>query len=129
MSLADADKVAGVEVARSLRALGFRIAATVGTAGYLRAHGVEVDTLVGKIAAADLGVDAVGLIASGEVNMVINTPSGRSARADGAAIRMACTVHKVACMTTLSAAQAAVMGISDTRSRGWRVTSLQELHG
>ena len=42
---------------------------------------------------------------------------------------MACTVHKVACMTTLSAAQAAVMGISDTRSRGWRVTSLQELHG
>ena len=128
LSLADGDKVAGVEVARALRELGFTIAATVGTAGYLRSNDVAVDTLVGKIATADLGVDAVALIASGQVNMVINTPSGRSARADGAAIRMACTVNKVACMTTLSAAQAAVVGIRDTRTRGWRVTSLQELH-
>nr|MBW4030924.1 carbamoyl-phosphate synthase large subunit [Acidobacteriota bacterium] len=128
LSLADADKVAGVAVASALRDLGFTIAATVGTAGYLRAHGVVVDTLVGKIGAADLGVDAVTLIASGEVHLVINTPSGRSARADGAAIRMACTVNKVACLTTLSAAQAAVVGIGDTRERGWRVASLQELH-
>ncbi len=128
LSLADSDKVAGVAVAERLRELGFTLAATVGTAGYLRAHGVAVDTLVGKIGAADLGVDAVSLIASGEVNMVVNTPSGRSARADGAAIRMACTVYKVPCMTTLSAAQAAVTGIADTRERGWRVASLQELH-
>jgi carbamoyl-phosphate synthase large subunit len=128
LSLADSDKVAGVEVATKLRELGFSIAATVGTAGFLRSRGVMVDILVGKIGAADLGVDAVSLIASGRVNMVINTPSGRSARADGAAIRMACTVHKVACLTTLSAAQAAVVGIGDTRERGWRVASLQELH-
>ncbi len=128
LSLADSDKVAGVVVAQSLRDLGFALAATVGTAGYLRSRGVIVDTLVGKIGTADLGVDAVALIASGEVNMVINTPSGRSARADGAAIRMACTVHKVACMTTMSAALAAVVGIGDTRERGWRVASLQELH-
>ena len=128
LSLADSDKVAGVAVAQSLRDLGFAIAATVGTAGYLRSRGVLVDTLVGKIGTVDLGVDAVALIASGEVNMVINTPSGRSARADGAAIRMACTVHKVACMTTMSAALAAVVGIGDTRERGWRVASLQELH-
>jgi carbamoyl-phosphate synthase large subunit len=128
LSLADSDKVAGVAVAQKLRELGFALAATVGTAGFLRSRGVTVDTLVGKIGAADLGVDAVSLIASGEVNMVINTPSGRSARADGAAIRMACTVNKVACMTTLSAAQAAVVGIGDTRERGWRVASLQELH-
>ena len=128
LSLADSDKVAGVEVATKLRELGFSIAATVGTAGFLRSRGVMVDILVGKIGAADLGVDAVSLIASGRVNMVINTPSGRSARADGAAIRMACTVHKVACLTTLSAAQAAVVGIGDTREQGWRVASLQELH-
>ena len=128
LSLADADKVAAVAVARALRDLGFTIAATVGTAGYLRSQGVAVETLVGKIGTADLGVDAVSLIASGEVHLVINTPSGRSARADGAAIRMACTVHKVACLTTLSAAQAAVVGIGDTRDQGWRVASLQELH-
>jgi len=128
LSLADSDKVAGVEVAESLRDLGFTIAATVGTAGFLRSRGVQVDTLVGKIGTADLGVDAVALIASGQVHMVINTPSGRSARADGAAIRMACTVYKTACMTTLRAAQAAVVGIGDTRAQGWRVASLQELH-
>jgi carbamoyl-phosphate synthase large subunit len=126
--LADADKVAGVPLALALRELGFTIAATVGTAGYLRSRGVNVETLVGKIGTADLGVDAVSLIASGDVKMVINTPSGRSARADGAAIRMACTVHKVACLTTLSAANAAVLGIGDTRAHGWRVASLQELH-
>jgi carbamoyl-phosphate synthase large subunit len=128
LSLADSDKVAGVAVAQRLRELGFSIAATVGTAGFLRSRGVSVDILVGKIGAADLGVDAVSLIASGDVNMVINTPSGRSARDDGAAIRMACTVHKVACMTTMSAALAAVVGIGDTRERGWRVAPLQELH-
>ena len=128
LSLADSDKVAGVKVAESLRDLGFTIAATVGTAGFLRSRGVQVDTLVGKIGTADLGVDAVALIASGQVHMVINTPSGRSARADGAAIRMACTVYKTACMTTLRAAQAAVVGIGDTRAQGWRVASLQELH-
>ena len=128
LSLADADKVAGAEVAKSLRELGFTLAATVGTAGFLRSRGIDVDTLVGKIATEDIGVDAVTLIASGEVQLVINTPSGGIARADGAAIRMACTVNKVACVTTLRAAQAAVVGIADTRDRGWRVASLQELH-
>ena len=128
LSLADSDKVAGVELARALRELGFHIAATVGTAGYLRSRAVTVETLVGKIGAADLGVDAVSLIASGQVHLVVNTPSGRSARADGVAIRAACIVYKVACLTTLSAAHAAVEGIRDTREQGWRVVSLQELH-
>src|ERR1019366_3781322 len=70
LSLADSDKVAGVEIAQKLQDLGFALAATVGTAGFLRSRGVTVDTLVGKIGAVDLGVDAVSLIASGEVNMV-----------------------------------------------------------
>jgi len=129
LSLADRDKVAGLELARQLVSLGFRLAATVGTAGYLRAHEVGVDTLVGKVGLGDLAVDAVKLIASGEVQMVVNTPSGSSARSDGAAIRAACVSHGVACVTTLSAGFAAAKGIADTRARGWRVRTLQELHG
>ena len=129
MSLADRDKVQGLDLARQLVELGFTVAATVGTAGYLRAHGVAVATLVGKVGPADLGVDAVSMIASGEVHLVINTPSGGGARADGALIRTACVVHAVPCLTTLNAGFAAARGIADTRELGWRVHSLQELHG
>ncbi|HEY5266253.1 MAG TPA: carbamoyl-phosphate synthase large subunit, partial [Acidimicrobiales bacterium] len=128
MSLADRDKVAGLELARQLVKLGFRLAATVGTAGYLRSNDVAVDTLVGKIGLGDLGVDAVKMITSGEVQMVVNTPSGSSARSDGAEIRIACVGYGVACVTTLSAGFAAAKGIADTREKGWRVHTLQELH-
>jgi len=127
-SLADRDKVAGLELARRLAALGFKLAATVGTAGFLRSNDVTVDTLVGKVGLGDLGVDAVKLIASGEIDMVVNTPSGSRARSDGAAIRTACVGHGVACVTTLSAGFAAAKGIADTRAKGWRVRPLQELH-
>ena len=128
MSLADRDKVQGLELAGLLVDLGFTLAATVGTAGYLRAHGVVVDTLVGKVGLAEMGVDAVSMIAAGEVQLVINTPSGSGARADGALIRGACIVHAVSCLTTISAGLAAAKGIADTRAQGWRVASLQELH-
>jgi carbamoyl-phosphate synthase large subunit len=128
MSLADRDKVQGLELARLLVDLGFTLAATVGTAGYLRAHDVNVSTLVGKVGLAEMGVDAVSMIADGDVQLVVNTPSGSGARADGALIRSACVVHAVSCLTTISAGLAAAKGIADTRSHGWRVASLQELH-
>jgi carbamoyl-phosphate synthase large subunit len=128
MSLADRDKVNGLSLARQLVELGFAIAATIGTAGYLRANGVAVETLVGKIGLKEMGADAVSMIASGDIQLVVNTPSGGGARADGAAIRAACVVHAVACLTTLSAGFAAAKGIADTRAKGWRVHSLQELH-
>ena len=115
-------------LARQLVDLGFSLAATVGTAGYLRAQGVTVATLVGKVGLADMGVDAVSMIASGDVQLVVNTPSGGGARADGALIRSACVRNSVACLTTLSAGFAAAKGIADTRAHGWRVRSLQELH-
>ena len=128
MSLADRDKVGGLELARQLVALGFTVAATVGTAGYLRANGVTVTTLVGKVGLATLGVDAVSLIGDGAVQLVINTPSGGVAKVDGALIRHASVTHGVPCLTTLSAGFAAARGIADTRQHGWRVRSLQDLH-
>ncbi|MDE3044356.1 MAG: carbamoyl-phosphate synthase large subunit [Acidobacteriota bacterium] len=127
-SLADRDKVEGLALASELRRLGFTLAATVGTAGFLRSNGLDVETLVGKVGLGDLGVDAVSLLSSGAVHLVVNTPSGSGAHVDGATIRAACVAHGVPCITTLKAGFAAVKGIEDTRARGWRVRSLQELH-
>ncbi len=128
-SLADADKVEGLALARRLFELGFELAATLGTAGFLRSHGVEVATLVSKVGQGDLGTDAVELIASGGAQLVVNTPTGSTAHSDGAAIRTACVGHGVPCLTTLAAGFAAARGIEETRAHGWRVRSLQELHG
>ena len=128
LSLADRDKASGLVLARQLRELGFTLAATIGTADFLRSNDVVVETLVAKVGLHDGAHDAVELIGSEQVQLVINTPSGRGARADGAQIRSACMTHNVPCLTTMAAGLAAARGIADTRSQGWRVTSLQELH-
>jgi carbamoyl-phosphate synthase large subunit len=138
-SLADRDKAAGVAVARRFVQLGFRIAATLGTARYFEADGVPVDTLVAKVSAAGEapdpaglaagdGADAVALIRDGKVDLVVNTPRGRGPRADGAYIRRAANQHRVACLTTVAAARAAVAGIADRSANPLEVRSLQEYH-
>ena len=74
------------------------------------------------------GSDAVELISSGKVDMVVNTPRGRGPRADGVHIRTAANVHGVPCVTTVAAALAAAAGIADWMSNDLRVRSLQEYH-
>jgi carbamoyl-phosphate synthase large subunit len=127
-TLADRDKRAGLDVARRFTQLGFELAATHGTAAYLRAHGVPVATTVAKVGEAEEGVDAVELLRSGRVDLVINTPRGRGPRADGAHIRRAATAHRVVCVTTIAAAKAAAAGIADRATHGLAVRSLQEYH-
>ncbi len=128
LSLADRDKPAGLEVARAFSDLGFSIAATLGTAGYLRAAGLEVDTLVAKVGEEGVASDAVDLIAQGKVQLVVNTPRGLGPRADGRHIRTASVAHKVPCLTTLAAARAAAAGMADARSHPLVVRPLQDLH-
>ncbi|HUZ09559.1 MAG TPA: carbamoyl-phosphate synthase large subunit [Acidimicrobiales bacterium] len=129
LSLADRDKPNGKVVASQLSELGFSLAATLGTAGYLRAQGVEVDILVAKVGEEGVAADAVELIAGGKVQMVVNTPRGRGSRADGANIRAAAMAHGVPCLTTIAAARAAAAGIADWAKHPLTVRSLQELHG
>ena len=109
MSLADRDKAAGVEAARRFVDLGFTIVATSGTAAHFEAHRVPVTTVVAKVGEGT-GQDAVDLISSGKVDLVVNTPRGRGARADGSHIRAAANVHRVPCLTTVAAALAAANG-------------------
>ncbi|MGH8980874.1 MAG: ATP-grasp domain-containing protein, partial [Acidimicrobiales bacterium] len=129
LSLADHDKPGGLEVARGLVGLGFGLAATLGTAGFLRSHGVEVSTLVAKVGEEGIAADAVALIATGKVQMVVNTPRGRGSRADGAHIRAAAIANHVPCITTLAAAHAAAAGMADRAVHPLAVRCLQELHG
>ena len=128
LSLADRDKPAGLEVARSFVAMGFSIAATLGTAGYLRSEGVTVDTLVSKVGEEGVASDAVDLIAQGKVQLVVNTPRGLGPRADGQHIRVASVTYHVPCLTTLAAARAAAGGIADARAHPLVVRALQDLH-
>jgi carbamoyl-phosphate synthase large subunit len=126
LSLADRDKNAGLEAARAFHQLGFTLAATSGTAAFLESAGLPVATVVAKVGETGAS-DAVELLASGRVQLVVNTPRGRGPRADGLHIRSAALAHQVPCLTTVAAARAAAAGIADWREHGLSVVSLQEV--
>jgi carbamoyl-phosphate synthase large subunit len=138
LSLADRDKAAGLKAAARLVEQGFDIAATVGTANHLERNGVPVAQRVAKVAAADeiaahadedAGLPtALDLISAGRVQLVVNSPRGRGARADGAYIRRAANVHRIPCLTTAAAAVAAAESTVDRSQHDVRVRSLQEIH-
>jgi carbamoyl-phosphate synthase large subunit len=125
LSLADRDKPGGLVAARRFVELGFRLAATAGTARYLVERGVPVGEVVGRLGEARSAVD---LISDGEIDLVVNTPRGRGPRADGSYIRLAANVQGVPCLTTAAAALAAAGGIADWAVHGLSVRSLQEFH-
>jgi carbamoyl-phosphate synthase large subunit len=127
LSLADRDKASGLEAARRFTALGLTLVATSGTAAFLESNGIAVATVVAKVGESG-AADAVDLIASGRVQLVVNTPRGRGPRADGLHIRSAALAHLVPCLTTVAAARAAAAGMADWRDHGMSVVSLQEMH-
>jgi len=128
MSLADRDKAGGLEAARTFSEIGFEVLATSGTAAFLESNGVPVATVVAKVGESG-AFDAVELIASGRVQLVVNTPRGRGPRADGVHIRATALAHQVPCLTTVAAARAAATGIVDWQQHGLSVVCLQEVHG
>jgi carbamoyl-phosphate synthase large subunit len=127
LSLADGDKPAGLVVAKRLRELGFGIAATNGTADYLRRFDQPVDLVVGKVSEG-AALTAVDLIAAGKVSFVINTPQGRGGRTDGEQIRKAANTNHVSSVTTVAAALAAVQGMGEQNGRTIEVRPLQQYH-
>ncbi len=127
ISMADRDKAAGLQAARVLHTLGYRLAATAGTAAYLRSGGVTVAVDVARLGDG-CGRHAVDMIEAGEVQLVINTPQGRGPRADGEHIRAAAGRWGVPLLTTGAAAVAAANGLSDLRHHEPTVRTLQEYH-
>jgi carbamoyl-phosphate synthase large subunit len=125
VTVTDSDKAAGAGLAAQLHDLGFAIVATSGTADAIERMGVPVRKLRKVAEGSPHVVDA---IAGGEVDLVINTPTGSGARSDGWEIRRAAVTRGIPCITTLSGGQAAARAISAARQGEPQVVSLQELH-
>jgi carbamoyl-phosphate synthase large subunit len=126
ISVTDGDKPAATQLAASLHDLGFKVLATGGTAQAIRRMGVPVER-IRKLSEGSPNV--VERIEAGGVDLVINTPTGSGARADGYEIRRAAVTRGIPCITTMSGASAAQRAIRARRSDEPGVVSLQELHG
>src|SRR4051812_42816129 len=125
ISVNNSDKQTVLPIARDLAQLGFTLAATRGTAAFLRAHGLEVDVMYkvneGRPNVADHLVNR-------EIAMVVNTPLGRDSFFDDRAVRRAATMAQVPCITTLTGASAAVSAIRALRQQALTVRSLQDYY-
>jgi carbamoyl-phosphate synthase large subunit len=128
VSVANRDKRAMIFPVKRLADLGFEILATQGTADVLRRNGVH-STVVRKFnegPGPDGEPTIVARILAGEVDMVVNTPTGPAARHDGYEIRAATTSMDRPIITTVQQLGAAVQGIESARSGEISVRSLQE---
>ena len=126
ISVADADKRAVILPAHRLHQLGFTIVATTGTAEILSRNGIPV-TVVEKYSETQASgeTNIVDLIDQGAIDIIVNTPSGGAARADGYEIRAAAVAADKALFTTIATLGAAVSGM-DAADKGFEVRSLQE---
>ena len=125
ITVADGDKPAATGIATILHDLGFEIVATRGTAQAIRKMGIPAET-INKIGEGSPHV--VDWIERGEVDLVINTPVGTGARADGWEIRSAAIARGIPCVTTMTGGMAAARAIAAARRGEPEVLSLQEIH-
>jgi carbamoyl-phosphate synthase large subunit len=125
ITVTDDDKAAATQLATRFCDLGFKIVATGGTAQAISRMGVPVER-IHKIQEGSPNV--VDYIERGEVDMVINTPTGSGARSDGYEIRSAATRRGIPCITTMTGASAAARAIGAAQAEAGEVRSLQELH-
>ncbi len=126
ITVTDVDKPAATQIAARFHDLGFKLIATGGTAQSIASMGVPA-TRINKLGEGSPNV--VDLIRERRCDLVINTPTGSGARADGQAIRTAAVRHGIPCVTTMTGASAAVRAIAAQKQREAGVLSLQQIHG
>ncbi len=126
ISVNERDKRYVSAISRDFQALGFQLVATSGTASVLAQAGLEVESVY-KVNEGRPNV--VDLIKSKKIDLVVNTPLGRESFFDEKAIRRSCTQYSTPCITTLSAAAAAISAIRALQREEVQVKSLQEYHG
>lgn len=125
ISVADRDKQQVILPTRRLVQLGYRILATDGTAKLLMRHGIEV-TRVSKHSDADSDRTIIDMIDAGEVDVIVNTPTGAAARADGYEIRAAATAANTSLFTTVAQLNAVIGSFEAIRERPFSVKTLQQ---
>ncbi len=123
ISVADRAKEPIVDLAKRLDKLGYELLATRGTAQILEKAGVEVQT-VKKIQQGHPNL--LDYMLSGDLQLVINTPSGKGARTDEGRIRAAAISHGIPCITTIPAADAAIRAIEAMRQESMTVEAVQD---
>ncbi len=126
ISVGDLHKGDVAAVAKSFADLGFELVSTNGTATVLEKAGLKVQ----RVFKLNEGArpNAVDLLKNKELQLVINTPSGASPRADEVKIRTTAVMTGTPIMTTLSGAKAAALGIAALQKHGYAVKTIQEYH-
>jgi carbamoyl-phosphate synthase large subunit len=125
ITVTDTDKPAATQLAARFHDLGFEVIATGGTAQAIERMGVPV-TRINKIGEGSPHV--VDLIRKRQCDLVINTPTGSGARADGYEIRSAAVRQGIPCITTMTGATAAARAIAAGKQDEAEVRSIQEIH-
>jgi carbamoyl-phosphate synthase large subunit len=125
LSVNDRDKRQIGPLGKALKELGFRLLATRGTAAALEAAGIEAESVF-KVNEGRPNI--VDLVKTRKIDLIINTPLGRESFYDEKSIRRAAIRHNVPCITTLSAADAAALGIKALLDQRPEVGALQDLH-
>jgi len=126
ITVSENDRPAVLEVARQFHKLGFQIKATNGTSIFLAQHGIDSELILKMHEGRPNIVDG---IMNNEIQLVINTPSGKLSKHDDSYIRKSAIKYKIPYITTLSAALAAARGIERNRGGHGAVKSLQSYHG
>jgi carbamoyl-phosphate synthase large subunit len=119
----DNDKPNVAPIAQRFHDMGYALFATGGTAAFLRARGIPVDTVL-KV--HEGRPNCMDMIVNGEVQLLVNTPFGKHSQRDDYTLRQAAIRHRLPYTTTLSAAKAACDAIHSLRTRVHAVRSLQE---
>ena len=125
ITVLEKDRLAIPEIAKGFKKLGFKIKATEGTHKFLAEHGIESEHILKLHEGRPNIVDA---IKNREIQLVINTPSGKLSKYDDSYIRKSSIKYKVPYITTPAAAMAAVKGIEAFKSDHGFVKSLQSYH-
>lgn len=123
ISVSDADKPLIADIARQFVEMGFEILCTGGTASVLEKAGLKVQRVFKLQEGRPNPID---FLKNREIQLVINTPSGQTPRADEVKIRTTAVYTGTPIMTTLSGARAAALGIAALRKSGFGVKTLQE---
>jgi carbamoyl-phosphate synthase large subunit len=125
LTVSKPDWPSAVEIAKRFAELGFTIKATKGTRDYLAQNGIDTE-LIMKIHEGRPNI--IDAITNGNIQLVVNTPSGKLSAVDDSYIRKTAIKHKLPYITTTAAAIASAKGIAAYRKARGKVKSLQKYH-
>jgi len=123
VSVKDRDKPQAVEICSKLKEFGYQIVSTQGTSAYLARRGIETEVVKKMVEGSPNISDK---IRSGEIALVINTPTRKGPATDEAKIRSLAVSFTIPCITTMKAAHAVIQSIESVRKKGVLAHTLRE---